>query len=119
MSDDDFNFLERRSQRQINEVREAEEARIREQKLKERAQLLAKAIKDDFHSNPLLKVEVDGMSVSLSDRNEKFLIIDVMDNSRYSLRCSDPLVKPYDLVPKDEMMDLVDIWTDKGSLPRQ
>ena len=44
MSEDDFDFALRRSERQIKEVREAQENRIREQKLCERAELLGAAI---------------------------------------------------------------------------
>ena len=47
MSEDDFDFALRRSERQIKEVREAQENRILEQKLRERAELLEAAITAD------------------------------------------------------------------------
>src|SRR3954451_22803069 len=102
---DDFNFSERRSERLIKEVREAEENRIRQQKLGERALALAEAISKEFL--PPLHVEPDGTSIKVQDGKGNILYIGVLDGDKYSLRVSDNMAQHE--VPKNEMMDLVDL----------
>ena len=86
MSEDDFDFALRRSERQIKEVREAQEKRIREQKLCERAELLGAAITAQVPGVPT--VQFDGMSVKLHNAKGYMLTITLLDDNQYSLQAS-------------------------------
>src|SRR3954463_7619 len=112
MSEDDFDFALRRSERQIEEVRKAQENRIREQKLRERADLLAAAIKAQVLGPP--EVQLDGASVKLQNAKGDTLTINLLDDNQYSVHASgsDVLCKG----AKEKMMDLVDLWVE-GKLP--
>ena len=108
MSEDDFDFALRRSERQIKEVREAQENRILEQKLRERAELLEAAITADVPG--ISTVQIDGMSVKLHNAKGYTLTINLLADNQYSVHASGSGVLHKG--SKEKMMDLVDLWAE-------
>jgi len=108
MSEDDFDFALRRSERQIQEVREAQENRIREQKLRERAELLGAAITAQVPG--ISTVQIDGMSVKLHNAKGYTLTINLLGDNQYSVHASGSGVLYKG--SKEKMMDLVDLWAE-------